>query len=226
MKNILNITLRDFTGPLTQFITNLLGDDGVAWWDGFKRFLRKENPWEVIKEDAEVVIEKTTRLLKEISKVILPATTEKKTKDCFKGDRYYFCDNDLDSLLPKVQSTGKAGQFTANQLEKELNFKEVAQAILGVDEAPLNDLAKGIIEKGHTVVLPQIESLIERTDAGEATGLLTNGYGNFFFVQNSEGGVSVVYVFRHDGRLWCVYVYHFGCDGRWYVEFRFFSRNS
>lgn len=48
-KNILNITLRDFAGPFSQFITNLLGDDGETWWTAFKRFLRKENPWETVK---------------------------------------------------------------------------------------------------------------------------------------------------------------------------------
>ncbi|MEK7607339.1 MAG: hypothetical protein AAB484_00200 [Patescibacteria group bacterium] len=171
-------------------------------------------------------VSEKTRLLLEITKVTIPVTTEKKTKDCFLGDRYCYRDSDLDNLLAKVQPTGMAGQFTVHQLEKELNFKEVAQAILGVDEAPLNDLAKGIIEKGHTVVLPQIESLIERTDTGENTGLRTDGYANFFFVINKEGGVSVVNVPRYGGRRWNVYVYHFGNGLRWDVEHRFFSRNS
>lgn len=48
-KNILNITLRDFAGPFSQFITNLLGDDGETWWTAFKRFLRKENPWVTVR---------------------------------------------------------------------------------------------------------------------------------------------------------------------------------
>jgi hypothetical protein len=218
MKNILNITLREFSGPAIQFVTNLLGDDGVAWWDGFKRFLRKENPWEVVKEIAD-------HLLREITKVALLATPDKKTKDCFLESRYYYRDDNLDGWLPEVQPMGKAGQFTARELEKELNFKEIAQVILGVDKTPLDDLAKGLIEKGHTVVLSQIEVLIERTDSGENTGIRTDGYANFFFVENKEGGVSVVNVRRYVGRRWGVYVVHFVSDSRWYVEYRFFFRN-
>lgn len=43
--NTQEITLREFLGPLAQFITNLMGKDGRSWLDAFNRFLRKEDAW-------------------------------------------------------------------------------------------------------------------------------------------------------------------------------------
>lgn len=43
MDNMLNnLTVRDFLGPISQFITNLLGKNGMQWWEDFKKMLRKE----------------------------------------------------------------------------------------------------------------------------------------------------------------------------------------
>jgi hypothetical protein len=126
-----------------------------------------------------------------------------------------------------MEPSGKEGQLTIYKLDKELSFKGVAQAILGVDEASLNNLAKGFIDRGHVVVLPQIELLIERTDAGENTGLRTDGRINFFFVENEEGGVSVISVCLYDDKRFSVCIYRLN-DGRlWSVMMsQFFSRKS
>ena len=37
--------LRTFLGPLVTFLNNLMGNEGEAWWENFKRFLRKEPTW-------------------------------------------------------------------------------------------------------------------------------------------------------------------------------------
>jgi len=38
--------LRKLSGPIDDFKTKLMGPDGeTVWWPGFKKFLRKENPW-------------------------------------------------------------------------------------------------------------------------------------------------------------------------------------
>lgn len=37
--------LAELVGPFKDFSEKLGGDDGPMWWAGFKRFLRKENPW-------------------------------------------------------------------------------------------------------------------------------------------------------------------------------------
>src|SRR3989344_2273539 len=99
---------------------------------------------------AQVVVEKTVRLLRFIKEVTLKATPDKKTVNCFIGSRYHHRDADLDSWLPKVQPTGKAGQFSVSGLEREMTFKEVATAILKVGETSgLDFLVKTLIENGH-----------------------------------------------------------------------------
>jgi hypothetical protein len=40
--SIKSLTVRDFLGPIGQFITNLLGKNGLLWWEAFKRFLKKK----------------------------------------------------------------------------------------------------------------------------------------------------------------------------------------
>jgi hypothetical protein len=51
MKNTENVTLSDYRGLSDELIKNLLSDhilyDGTWWLNAFKRFLRKENPWDV-----------------------------------------------------------------------------------------------------------------------------------------------------------------------------------
>ena len=51
MKNTENVALADYRGLSDELIKNLLSDhvlyDGTWWLNAFKRFLRKENPWDV-----------------------------------------------------------------------------------------------------------------------------------------------------------------------------------
>ena len=45
-KDMLDVSaLAGVAGPLKDFAEKLGGDDGPVWLAGFKRFLRKENPW-------------------------------------------------------------------------------------------------------------------------------------------------------------------------------------
>ncbi len=47
MSNImLGDALRELRGPIDDLFSKLTGPDGeTVWWPGFKKFLRKENPW-------------------------------------------------------------------------------------------------------------------------------------------------------------------------------------
>jgi len=51
MKNTENVALADYRGLSDELIKDLLSDhiiyDGTWWLSAFKRFLRKENPWDV-----------------------------------------------------------------------------------------------------------------------------------------------------------------------------------
>ena len=46
--SMLGMTPGELSRPFIDFHTKLASDDGQEWWDGFKRFLRKENPWQTV----------------------------------------------------------------------------------------------------------------------------------------------------------------------------------
>jgi hypothetical protein len=41
------MVLQNITGPLNDFFKKLLSKEGEQWLSAFKRFLRKENPWQI-----------------------------------------------------------------------------------------------------------------------------------------------------------------------------------
>jgi hypothetical protein len=168
-----------------------------------------------------------TELLMAVATVILSSTKSKKTKDCFKDSKlYHYRDGDLDSWLFENQTDGVKRKFTVYQLKKKITFREVTAAILGVDEtSSIELLAKALIKKGHIVVLSQIEDAITQTSLGEDTGLLSKGCGNFFFVEDKKGAVSVVSVYRYDTGLLYVDINLLDCEVRLNVGYRFFSLN-
>jgi len=51
MGNSTRLTLCDARGPLNDLFEKLSGDDGGQWFDGLKRFLRKENPFDASPPD-------------------------------------------------------------------------------------------------------------------------------------------------------------------------------
>lgn|GEM_PF-4834865 len=55
-------TLGELLGPLAQFFLRLIGNDGAVWWDAFKRFLRRENPWIVWKYTLSIMVGSRTAL--------------------------------------------------------------------------------------------------------------------------------------------------------------------
>jgi hypothetical protein len=167
---------------------------------------------------AEIVV----TLLSVVGTFLFPATKGKKTKDCFTGEIFGYRDSNLDSLLPENQPDQEAGKFLGRQLSQPATFKQVVENFLGVT-GDINLLAKTLKERGHITTLPVIESRIQRQEAGEDVGL-TDDWGNFFFVENKNGSVSVVYAFRSD-RQWYVLVRRLGYDREWCAGYRFFFRN-
>lgn len=203
-------------GTMEAVVNRLGGLEGV------QRFLRGE---------IKVVEAGVKSLLSVIKTVLTPKVAGKKTADCFTDPkRYSYRDRSLDSLLPENQPAQPKSTFAVGRLETPATFKMAVESFLGViGEIPL--LAKTLIERGHTTTLPTIESLIEQQEAGKDVDLRTDGWANFFFVEEKaekEGedpGVSVVYVLRDDGR-WAVDVYRLDDDGGWGPELHFFFRNK
>ena len=170
--------------------------------------------WAKFTEAVETLKAKTTEsvksVLKSLKTITVGATKTKPTTNCFTDTaRYYYRDNDLDRYLPKNQSDQAESQFGVLPLTETTTFKEFAESVLGT-QGDLKTLAKLLQQRGYTTTLPAIEALIERQESGEDTGLLTNGWANFFFVDNEDGeSVSVVGVGR--------------CGSRWYVIQRSFG---
>lgn len=181
---------------------------------------------DVLARKAKVVIEMVKEaLLTLITTITAPATSiNNLTKERFTNSRrYYYRDGNLDSWLPKTQNHQVESKFRVFKLEKQLTFKEMAEAVLEAS-GDVTMLSKLLIEHKHTTNLQTIEGLIERQEFGENVGLNTNGYANFFFVEDKDGSVSVVFVFR-SGSQWFVYVFRLDYGHRWYVDYRLFVRN-
>jgi hypothetical protein len=173
----------------------------------------------VLEGKAKIVVE----LLMAVGTFLFSAVKGKKTAECFTGEIFGYRDSDLDKWLPKNQPDQEASKFIGRQLSQPATFKQAVENFLGVS-GDIDFLAKTLKERGHITTLSVIESQVERQEAGEDVGLLTNGYVNFFFVEDKDGSVSVVRVFR-DVRQWGVYVGGLGVDFRWNAGDRFFFCN-
>ena len=151
--------------------------------------------------------------------------TGKKTKKCFIGSRYVYRDSDFDGWLPKNQPDVDACIITTLAPIKDWTFAEAAAAILdigvGTDIALMGKL---LIEHGHTITLPQVEEMVEKTERNEKTGIRIDGWGNFFFVENEDGTVSVGFVIRGE-RAWRADVFRLGRGPRWGADGRLLVRN-
>ncbi len=159
------------------------------------------------------------------------AVKGKKTAKCFTNG-WYYRDGDFDKWLAKDQPDADACIVSACAVSKGWTFAEAAAEVLsseGVEVNPRSDvklLGEALIRGGHTLTLPQIEVLKERTERGEDTGLRTDCYGNFFFVEtgDSVNPVSVGGVNR-GGRGWNAGVNQLGNVGRWDAGRRLLVRN-
>lgn len=138
-----------------------------------------------------------------------------KTKDCFKD--FTWRDADIDAWLPKNQKDSLVGKITSHKLQVPLTFLEMAQRFIGT-----TDIEK---IKEHTLSLPMIDVLVKKQENGEDVGLRTDGYANFFFVENADGSVSVLGVYRYDGG-WYARVGRLGCGFGWDAGRCLLLRNS
>jgi len=95
----------------------------------------------------------------------------------------------------------------------ESSYQEWAIALLQMppytSEAELERL---LLERRHTLTLPQAEVLVKRADKWAAGDVLALGDpGNFFFTANSVGGISVVNI-RCDAQRWEPYLKGFASE--------------
>ncbi|MHB8660882.1 MAG: hypothetical protein ACYC75_03055 [Minisyncoccota bacterium] len=159
----------------------------------------------------------------------LGAVGGKKTSKCFTNpSRYYYRDDDFDNWLPANQSEADACVISTFEFKKDWMFEEAAAKVLGFSAAGTNSklLGETLIENGHTITLAQAEEMVEKTERGEQTGMRTEGYANFFFVEtgNEDEPVSVARVGRDDSR-WYADVYRLDIGRRSDAGHRLLVRN-
>ena len=168
---------------------------------------------------------KSTSLFSVIASTDLGAVVGKPTKQCFTGSRYAYRDGDFDPLLPADQPMAAACTVTTLVPAREATFAEWVRAILGVTaDTPVEMLGPLLKERGHTMTLTQVEDMVEAAERKAKNGMRVDGWGNFFFMENEDGSVSVGYV-RRAGRGWSAYVFSLGRGSVWLVGSRLLVRN-
>src|SRR3989344_5615303 len=137
----------------------------------------------VLEGTAEII---SKPFLSFVATIKFVATEGKKTAGCFTDkSRYYTPDPDLVNWLPVDQLPQSAGEFSVHKLDQPGMFKQAVESFLGVT-GEISALAKALRERGHTTNLQAIEVLIARQQAGEDVDLRTDGWGNFFFVEEKK----------------------------------------
>lgn len=202
-------------GLVLDVAHKLGGEDGDAVHQSIAAALR-EKPMPVVKDP-------TLTLVKS---VLLAATSAKNTAECLVGNIYGYRDPDIDRWLRKTQLARKATKATVYAFAKDMTFATMARAVVKVGEdVPLEKVAKLLKKRKHTLTLPQLDLMVKRQEAGDDVGLRTDGWGNFAFVENEDGSVSVVDVDRDGGR-WDRRVDSLGSGRVWRAVGRLVLSNS
>ncbi len=214
-----------FAGYIIQNIPADLDEETMDGWmnnpDGTKKFLSGLKP-------PKTLPVKPTPLLSVVAPTNLGAVAGKKTAKCFSDSRYAYRDTDFDNWLPKNQPNADACVITTLAPSRDWTFAEVAATVLGIGGVgtDIKLLGEALIENGHTMTLAQTEEMVEKTEAGEKTGMKTDGYGNFCFVETSDpkNPVSVGSVYRVR-REWRADVVRLDFGFRWVAVNRLLVRN-
>lgn len=212
----------DRFGITLDFVTKL--HNGSISEEEAKRFLRREDPFAQPKAAAPSV--KAAALLSASATTELAVVAGKPTKKCFTGSRYAYRDSDFDGWLPKEQPEATACTITTLTPSRDATFAQWAAFALGVPEdTSIEKLAALLKERGHTMTLAQAEAMVEATESKSGnTGMRTDGWANWFFVEDKNGSVSVAGVGR-GGSRWDAGVDWLGGDDRWDAGDRLLVRN-
>lgn len=209
-----------FAGWLIQNVPADLDEETMDGWmnnpDGTKKFLSGLKP-----------PKKHISFLSVVATTNLGVVQGKKTKQCFPKPRYAYRDGDFDSWLPASQPNADECVITTLAPSQDWTFAEAVATVLGIgagtDVVLLGNL---LIQHGHTITLAQGEEMVEKTEHDEKTGMRTDGYGNFFFVETGDprNPVSVGYVIRVE-RDWSADVSSLADGYRWDAGDRLLVRN-
>src|SRR3989338_5595935 len=171
-----------FAGWLIQNVPADLDEETMDNWmnnpNGTKKFLSGLKPPKPTKP---------VPLFSVVEMIRLGAVAGKLTKQCFTGDRYAYRDSDFDNWLPANQPNADACVITTLAPSRGWTFAKAAATVLGVSaNMPVKTLGELLIKHGHTITLSQDEEMVEKTERGANTGMRTDGWGNFAFVETGD----------------------------------------
>jgi hypothetical protein len=170
-----------------------------------------------------------------VSTFTLPAVPAKPQSECFKDDIWHpnGRDSDLDRWFKKDQPAADTTEFSVVVTNKDswqpsLALEWAIEQVTGTRDhvgKPTLFLQEEAIRLGLTLTCAQAEKSAELTEQGTETGLLTNGYGNFYLTEtgDAENPVAVGLLPRADS--WRSYVFRIGRGGGWSADRRLLLRN-
>ena len=231
MDTMLSKALREFTtGPLSQLIVNLGGQEGDQWEEELKKFLRKEPCWSNGQVAQVTQPKPTPSILELVSTVVVSATTSKfVAKTAFVVNTKHNAPVKISAVWDNfiewfLSGSGKTEDPIS---EQTLRYHKLLKA---AHDLPLKEGEQSIIPelggkaKAETT-LSEMFSLMEKQKNGEDGVLLNNGYANIFYIRDQNGVLRAVSVrWYNDG--WYVYANSVGDPDRWRGGFQVFSHLS
>lgn len=140
----------------------------------------------------------------------LGATREKSTKRCFTGKLFMpRRDEDLDLMLPLVQPRTDVCTVTVLAPMHEGSYPEWTAMLFRISpKSSIEGLAMHLAKREYLMTLRQVEKIVGIHENTASVGMSTDGSGNFFFVKNAGGTISVGVLCRgrHD---WSVSLHRF-----------------
>ena len=161
---------------------------------------------------------------------ILGVSAARATAECFRDKSiFYERDKEIDDWFSALQPAQEATVVDICQVQNPegSSFREKMAAALNVArDTDTAELSRQLKERGYTLTLTAVEQMVERQERGEDVGLLVkNYYRHFAFVEDTNGLVCVLYVYRTKAG-WYVYVFRLDDVNSWDAEYRLLLRNS
>lgn len=222
---MLSKALREFTtGPLSQLIVNLGGQDGAEWEKQLKQFLRKEPCWSNGQVAQVTQPKPKPSILDLVGVALIGAITSKfVAKD-------KFVVNTKRNAPVKISAVG--GNFTSWFLSGDGKIEDpfMEQGTLRYHTLRQSSTNGHIIAelgsaKKSETTLSEMFSLMEKQGKGENGVLLNNRYyASIFYIKDQNGVLRSVFVLWDDDG-WRVDADSVGYPDRWSEGCQVFSRD-
>ncbi len=149
---------------------------------------------------------RTQSLFAPVGTTELPKLPSKPTDQCFSGPQYGLRSINLNRWLLSHQPETLGCVVTALTPTRVVTEAEWVAALLGVPvDTPMKLTTELLKERNHTMSLVQVEGMVERTQQGLRTGMPTDGWSSFFFVENKKDGVELTGIYRDESKMrWCL----------------------